>query len=119
MRLQVDGKTILIYPNGTFRPAPPCAPSPDDQDTWITAAAASKVLGIPRRTIYSWLGEYLVYRRPTRSRYKISLQSVQDFKRALEHPDFWKDEERQLALKKKTWHRMRILIESSLQPGCN
>jgi hypothetical protein len=82
-----------------------------DLDTWITVAEAARILGdIDRRTIYYWLGEFLVYCRPLPRKPKISLKSVLQLKKATLDADFWENPELQERVRKRVKAEMTRLM---------
>jgi hypothetical protein len=104
--------------DGTFVLKPVKIPE-DEFGPWVTVKQAAKLLsGDPKpSSIYALLGEYLVYRRPLKSKVEVSLKSVLALRRACDDPDFWENPISQDRVKKIVLQGMRKLLESSLQEG--
>jgi hypothetical protein len=63
-----------------------------DLDTWISVKDAAALLGnISPRTVYGWLGKYLVSRKASKRKVIVSLKSALRLKQAMQDADFWED----------------------------
>jgi hypothetical protein len=107
MKLKPDTKIIkailtefIPRGDGSFilRPKPVSA----DLETWVGTKIAATLLGIKPGSIYNLLDPYepyLVFRRPVKGVYLISLESIQEYKTLSSNPHFWSDENRAERLK--------------------
>ena len=103
---------LISRGDGTFILRPRLPDS--DLDTWITVKDAARILGdIDRRTIYLWLGRFLVYIRPLPRKPKVSLKSVRLLKRAMQDPDFWENAELQDRVQERVRVEMARLMGDS------
>ena len=86
-----------------------------DLDTWLTIRQAGEILGhIKTKTIYSLLGEYLVFRRPLRHKTLISLRSALALKQATQDAEFWENRELRQRIKDQVRAEMGKLAASAL-----
>ena len=98
--------------DGTFNVKWISFPAPGE---WLTVREAAKGLKIRPCAVRVLLGELLVYRRPTQSRYEISGSSVKTLRAALAaDPQFMRSPAR-AALAKQVEIEMRNLIEDAMQ----
>jgi hypothetical protein len=104
--------------DGTYILKPRKAPT--GLDTWITPKRAAELIGIQWRSVYRLLDAtrpLLVYKRPLKAKFLISLKSVLAFIEATNDPDFWDDKLQQEQLVKsvlKTTQALRSGEESSV-----
>ena len=87
-------------------------------EQWIKIRQVSKLLRVSSRQVYTWLGVYLVYRRPSPHCIEVSLASAMELQRASNDPEFWNDRRRLDAFKKTVEKTMCKLVETALQPAC-
>jgi hypothetical protein len=103
-----SSKPPLVFPilaelmprgDGTYILKPRAVPL--GLDTWITPKRAAEIIGIEWRSVYRLLSPtrpMLVYKRPLKAKFLISLKSVMAFIEATNDPDFWEDNLQQEAL---------------------
>lgn len=83
-----------------------------DLDTWITVKQAAQILGnLNPKSLYSLLGEYLVYRRPLPNKVVVSLRSVVAFKEATQDTEFWDNPVLRSRIKEQVKSTMEQLVE--------
>jgi hypothetical protein len=88
-----------------------------DLDTWLTIRQAGEILGhVKTKTIYSLLGEYLVFRRPLRHKTLISLRSVLALKQATQDAEFWDNRILRQRIKDQVRANMEKLATEALGP---
>lgn len=89
------------------------------EDTaWVTVSQAARILGhtISAMQTRRFLREgYLVYRRPSPSRYELRLDSVLQLRRASADPEFWNGSELRQRLLTSVQKEMSTLIADALQ----
>jgi hypothetical protein len=104
---------LLPRGDGTYILKPRKAPS--TLDTWITPKRAAEIIGIEWRSVYRLMNAtrpLLVYRRPLKAKFLISLKSVLAFVEATNDPDFWEDKLQQDALVQSV-----LKAANALKPG--
>jgi hypothetical protein len=106
---------LLLRADGTWLLKPVVPADAATLDAWVKVRDAARILRVSTRDVYRWLGVYLVYRRPTRSRVEISLKSVRALQVATNDVEFWDDERRQQGIERAVSQAMGALAESSLQ----
>jgi hypothetical protein len=105
---------LISRGDGTFvlRPRVPA----QDLDTWVTIQEAGLVIGsIHPKSVYSLLGEYLVYRKPLRRKILVSLKSALALKQATQDTEFWYNQALQQRLKDQVRKTMAELTDRAMR----
>lgn len=96
------------------RPVVPADAAPGE--TWVRVREAARFLRVSSREVYRMLGEYLVYRRPTRRRMEVRLDSLRALRRATDDPEFWDDARRLGEYRRQVGAEMAALVGDQAAP---
>lgn len=99
-----DGTWVLrpVVPDGSL-------------ETWLSIREAAKVLSVSPRSLYPYLGVYLVYRKPLKAKVEVSLRSVRAFRQAANDPEFWDRGDLRTRLQRAVQEQMDKLAAGALQ----
>ena len=75
-------------------------------DSWLRVKEAARLLDLPPKTVYPLLGEFLVYKRPLKCRFLVSVRSILKYNEVTRDPKFWESPTAQAHLQ--TWVAERM-----------